>query len=1727
MPDITINDTSPDITKDNKIKVIALYKFIRDLCALKSHIITDIENQNWTYFIKDIPVDQENIKLFYRDRIEEEVISDDTILEVKKPEFQQCPMPPDEIVNWLIHGWEKYRNTAGYKETLTGESVPEAATVTITPKEEHFKDSNDREGQYNEWIVLRNDWAEKQRKIDKIRIFFNQLYQIHTDLERDSETLELMVGNGIIKDKSDTQINHPILLKRVKITFDAERNIIYVKDTDTEAELYTMLLQEIVNINHEVIKQFTDELHESDYHPLDRQEAYKYLKHLIRRLCAEGRYNEPDQETVFGATDRLILTINPVLFMRKRVDGSLKAVTEIINHIEKTGHIPSHIIDLVAPGTVDIPKDNHEPSIDEQLAASSGEDPEILLPKEANREQLEIAQRIEKYNAVLVQGPPGTGKTHTIANLLSHFLAQGKTVLVTSQTKKALSVLKEKIPEGIQNLCVSVLDDSNHDMERSVDGISGYLSKYTSNELKNRSEASARKRKEVMERQAEVRKRIFSIKYKEFKPIVYNGDSYSPAEAATFISANAEELSSIIPGKVELYHPLPATFEELSELYRSNECITKDDEYELDCGLPDPSSLIQPSTFENGVKEFENTVLVLNNASNTFCGKIKYNYTDKSITLTSQNKTFIIVKNTDCCQITELEEYINSFNLIKGWMVYAATDGKKGEGYKTRWETMIAAIDETVKHNNSLVADTIGKRIKIIDNADLTMLVTELQKMEDIYKRKNKITFIDRIQNKQFKIVENSVLISDVPVIGLENCIIAIKQVQLLKMRNTISVYWDELMVPYGVSKFFDLNEQEPERIAFNMIPIMQRCLAWYSDEYTTLINLLLNAGINSEFIFTSDNLDSDAVVTTKIFLNIKNFIPLYIQLIKQYKAADYYNNLFNQTVLELSQENRSNSDICNSLLRAIQNDDIIKYNSLYQTYENLYDKYKLREIRNSLLKKLHVYAPDWAYDIQNRIGIHGDITVSSKIEDAWKWKQLAGIIDDITKEPFEELQKQNALLSVSYRKITAELAEYSAWYHLLLKTENNLDMRRALQGWRLTVQRIGRGFGINVPMLRFEAKKLMSKCQEAVPAWIMPVNKAMESLNPAVNKFDVIIVDEASQSDISALAIIYMAKKIIIVGDDKQVSPMAIGTDINGINALAEMYIKNVIPNWQLYNAKSSLYDIAITTFQPLMLREHFRCVPDIIGFSNKLSYDYKIKPLRDTSNCKLLPAVVNYRVDVGQRDGKINCKEAETIMSLLMACLEQDEYADKTFGIISLLGDEQVKKIQSFVFEKLEPSIIEKHRILCGNASHFQGDERDVIFMSMVDSNNSEGPLDLLNKDPDQPTTKRYNVAASRAKDQMWVIHSLDSSRDLKPGDLRKELIDYAINPSAYSELIATVEVISESLFEEAVGKTLVARGYKLVQQWKVGAYRIDMVVVSGNKKIAIECDGDQFHSGEDKIREDMERQTILERLGWKFIRIRGSEYYRNPEKTIERIVIRLEENDIKPANPTATLQETPTSELLSRVKIRSMRIIDEWKKDVDNIVNTAIDATEKENDEIKTSEAYNQLKSKQQLSTLKNKEESEKPEKEFIQQTLFKETSQKGAKYLAENIKFNKKSSTTQSIHVSAKTDNKTTRTKIRQQKQPVIENTQQMTNIKAAQNVNTDIDKEVIRILKETNVEFIDNSEQSSLIWVLYSESNKLVIQRINEELHLNCVLERRGSKATNNNPAWLIMIRREI
>jgi hypothetical protein len=1521
----------------NKDKALALYKFLREFCALDCKVICNIEQYEWKLFFDDIPNDTENVTLSYKDRIldNDDEVDDNRyeLLSVKKPQFEKCPLPPENIKDWLLTGWDNYLKDAKIKELLLPENDNENKEKSVYV--ENFEDDPQRISDFKRWQSKRKIWQDKQQRIKITRDFFNKLYKLHVDLNDENETKELVVANGFITCSDNKAINHPILSKKVYTDFNSNDNIIKIYDSSSESELYVSLLTSLPEVKPNAISDAEEEVREKFYHPLDRNETCDFFKNFIHGLSSKSKFLKKNEIPDINTDDSIFLSKKPIYYVRNKVDGTKRVIEDIIKDIENGGTIPTHLCELISGGKIEIPEDTHELTIDEQLAETSGESIEILLSKEANREQLEIAKRVEKYNAVLVQGPPGTGKTHTIANLLGHFLAQGKNVLVTSYTPKALKVLKDKVPKELQSLCVSVLDDKSVDVEKSINGINEYVSKESSMHIKTKIQEIDFKRKQTIEQLAQIRKKIFAIRNSEYELISYNGESYSPIDIAKFIRDNTETLS-YIPGKVAKNMALPLTRDELLTLYESNKELSEYEEKELNLDIVDPALLLKPEDFNNLIESIQKGEIRIQELEQKLASmniEILCNNTDIQIRKSGGIVAPLITNtNSNIDIIDEFSNFISTFYDYEDWMVYAAVDGKKCGGYRQCWTDLIDNINKTVEFSDSFVKERFGKTITFSDDTNYEESLTTLETMKAKLKQNGKLSFFDEIFNKSIKEIKEKIKINDSIITTSQDCSLIINTIKLEKMRKLLCDQWNNLIGKHNYKKFDELDENDPEQIAKKFVSKINKYLDWYKNEYSKLQYYLLELGFNIEEIMKTDDLDSDITSTKKIFVFTSQVLPLYLELIKVCNDIEMSKEKLKKNKLEILTNDRNKSELCNALANANDNRDNESYYKFYNEIFILFNKTTLKQQREKLLEKLKQYAQDWAYSIQHRDGVYGESKIPVDIIEAWKYKQFENIIKELHSENYEQLQKNCFQLGYILKEQTAQLCEYKAWYHLLKRTEDNLDIKQALTGWKTMIKKIGKGTGKNVPRYLKEAKNLMIKCQKAVPAWIMPMSKALATLTPGENKFDVIIVDEASQSNISSLAIVYMAKKIIIVGDDKQVSPTDGFIDKNKINNLIDVHLKGVIPNPQAYEANTSLYEIAETTFTSLMLKEHFRCVPDIINFSNALSYDYKIKPLRDASSSNLQPAVINYKVS-GLRDSskKINLEEAKCIASLIAACIERDEYKDSTFGVISLLGTEQAKVIKDILLDKIDNIKYEHHKITCGEPPNFQGDERDVLFLSMVDSNDRESPLNMMNADGDRK--RRYNVAVSRAKNQVWLIHSLDISKDLKEGDIRRKLIEYSMNPNSYTQKLEQIKKMSDSLFEQEICQILVAKGYNIIQQFPVSSFRIDMVACYGNKKVAIECDGEKYHSGEDKIREDMERQNIIERITkFNFIRIRGSEYNLNKEKSIDRIIKELNEYGIYPETSQKVLNSVNSKypNLIEEIKIRAQQIREEWNTD-----------------------------------------------------------------------------------------------------------------------------------------------------------------------------------------------------
>ena len=384
-------------------------------------------------------------------------------------------------------------------------------------------------------------------------------------LRQQPENFELMAGNGVLTDSKDVSINHPVFLKRVDIELIAKENTILVSDTNAEPEIYVMLLSALNDVYNDTIKAVEDDAQERNIHPFDHLYGRSLLKGLTTRLTSDSNWLDEGKELEEEA--RIVIRWMPVFFLRKRTDGTARTIDIIKEEIKQDAPVPKTVINIVNPTT--LPEDTEEETMPagghfEVKAYSPTVDESILFSKPANKEQLEIAKQVQHQSAVLVQGPPGTGKTHTIANLISHFLAQGKRILITSQTNKALRVLKEKIPEPLQPLCVAMLmlDDSNEDLERSVDGIVEYITTYDIKQASQRAECRRKQRNVLQQELSAAETLVRQIRHMEFEPIAWCGDSLSPAKAAALIAAQVD----IIPGDIAEGEPFPLTEAELQEL---------------------------------------------------------------------------------------------------------------------------------------------------------------------------------------------------------------------------------------------------------------------------------------------------------------------------------------------------------------------------------------------------------------------------------------------------------------------------------------------------------------------------------------------------------------------------------------------------------------------------------------------------------------------------------------------------------------------------------------------------------------------------------------------------------------------------------------------------------------------------------------------------------------------------------------------------------------------------------------------------------------------------------------------------------------------------------------------------------------------------------------------------------------------------------------------------------
>ena len=326
-------------------------------------------------------------------------------------------------------------------------------------------------------------WAEEERRRRKTIRLYSQLFTLKQRFEGGivEARLELVWGVGLgIWDCNGATVNYPLVGRLVEMSLNPVTADVEIRPRDADARLEIDWYASVDNPGvaglEKAAKDFFGKA-ATTFSPFDRGTFEPLLRTAATNLCANGIYwpNEvpPENRTLPRSDEKLKVTDTWVLMARPRTSSVfLQDLEKLKKLAEEAESYPPAVAAIVTdPDTsnpvVELPTFRGVSASYHSQGSTSGKPArDIYFPKPFNDEQFSIVQLLDVFDGVVVQRPPGTGKTHTIANVICHYLAEGKRVLVTSMKDPALKEVQDKLPDEIRPLAISLLTSEQEGMKQ-------------------------------------------------------------------------------------------------------------------------------------------------------------------------------------------------------------------------------------------------------------------------------------------------------------------------------------------------------------------------------------------------------------------------------------------------------------------------------------------------------------------------------------------------------------------------------------------------------------------------------------------------------------------------------------------------------------------------------------------------------------------------------------------------------------------------------------------------------------------------------------------------------------------------------------------------------------------------------------------------------------------------------------------------------------------------------------------------------------------------------------------------------------------------------------------------------------------------------------------------------------------------------------------------------------
>ena len=1299
---------------------------------------------------------------------------------------------------------------------------------------------------FNRWLTETwEPWDKERARFERAQALFNDLNNTRRQTEENRDVLELVWGFVRLQ-WSAQGVDHPLVIVPADIAYEPEDASISVFADG----MATTSLECISGLPVADLRKIEESLAEhldgdADLWTGIDESQTMLIRNAVSHDAGDGRSVQVSNTWC--------------LYLRHRQSGYFEFLASFEEHAGEIAGAPS-LGALVAedprsvePESADIPERG------------------FLLPKAANAEQRRILEEAARGAGVTVEGPPGTGKSHTIANLVCALIAEGKRVLVTAEKEQALNVLYEKLPEPVRPLCVPALGTGQLERQRlvhSVDGISAVNARLATfgpddiRKMQSRLDEIARERESLSARLLRLR----TLDRTGPPPAVAAaiGASETPETAldiARWLGGHDPELG-YIPDPIALDEPIPLAEGELDELRALIGEIDSADATAAIRHLPDLELLPDAALLRAEDAEREEIVAALDSLPAEYAPP-------DPLVLDRQEYADLIE------ELRAVAEHLIAWN--QGWqlpVVQAITEPLMAR----HWETF---RDHLVRERNTAITSRTalqGHRVvpvgtEPITPAETTAIVAALAKL-----RSGKgLGVTDRAARRALR----RFTVDDAIPTDLARVQLVAHWIDLQRSRDTLRTLLAEN------SENIDLptpGPELPEDVAGTVAAELTAMVEYRSETIPSLDRRCKHGGAALSADPTADECVKVATA---------------LQTIDRQHRLEELTSSRHSLVEYLASPPEDASPLWGQVRDALQVRDDAAWAAALTEVRRLAALSPTALRLDELATRLRKIAPRWTDRIMDSRGeALGDPKTA---ESAWRFQQVeTWFSNSIGNESSGEITDALDRLRREQEGLIGELVAAAAWTRVGERIDG--PAQRALAQFKAANNRLGMGKGKYAPRLRRQIREALDDCRHVVPVWIMTVERAFSDFRCAAEPpFDVMIVDEASQIPVTRVPIFGLASRVIVVGDDKQISPTNPGVDHEAAFRLAREHLQGVVPEHEVtFDLNASLYDVARERFpRRVLLTEHFRCLPEIIGFSNARYYENSLVPLRDRLPAPRWRQTYSVFLENGMRDANsCNRAEADYAAHLIAELIKRPEYDGMTFGVISLLNSAgQIRLIQDCIDDRVGAVEVERREIRVGDSARFQGDERDVIIISMVVSADGDRAIGAFSG---QRYQQMVNVAASRARNQLWVLHSAPVG-SFSANDERLALIRHCTDIEHAEEVFDDLEqrIDHRSPFERDMLRELIARGYRTIRpQFAAGRYRIDFVIEGPDSRLALECDGDRFH-GPDEWESDRARQEVLERVGWRFVRVRGTAFYRHRTEALAPLWEALDEMGIPPGD------------------------------------------------------------------------------------------------------------------------------------------------------------------------------------------------------------------------------------